>query len=695
LIIKNRMSEFFLELFSEEIPANLQNKVRLDLLQNIKEFLEKEEIKYSGETAAFSIPNRLIIYFQNIPKKIIKKQTEIRGPSISASENALNGFLKSHKITIDKTFTKKTDKGEFYFFKKHSESIESKSILQKNLPRILDKISWKKSMRWAEHELYWGRPLKSILCCFDNSILEFSYHHLTSSNYTYTDKDFEQKTKKFIRFIDYKTFFKSQNIILDNKNREQFIADQLFKKARIENLKIRLNYNLLNEVTNIVEKPNVIKCRFDEKFLEIPDDILVTTMQVYQKYFPTFDSKDNLTNTFFVVADNKDSKGLIKSGNENVVEARLNDAKFFWNKNKNQNLVKGISNLKNLVYFEGLGSYYNKIQRLRKLGALISDELLISKEKVEIASSICKVDLTSDLVNEFPELQGVMGGHFAKSQGFDNDVCQAIREHYLPTGPETKTPKKPYSVTLAMSDKLDILSGFFSINLKPTSSKDPFALRRSAIGLIRLIVENKLEIKLKDIINYSFLLLSEQDVNFDIKSAEQDLHSFISERLRFYMKEKNIRSDIIECSMSNHNTDQIYKTFNKAFILNKLIDKNIGQDIIFSYKRASNILNNEVKKNKLRLSDTTDPGLFKNDSEKKLYKKVQEIRKYFTSLGSGENCEKTLEVLAEAKIEVSNFFEDVIVNDNDESLKKNRLELLQLLCKTFDNYINFSNIESS
>ncbi len=689
------MSEFFLELFSEEIPANLQNKVRLDLLQNIKEFLEKEEIKYSGETAAFSIPNRLIIYFQNIPKKIIKKQTEIRGPSISASENALNGFLKSHKITIDKTFTKKTDKGEFYFFKKHSESIESKSILQKNLPRILDKISWKKSMRWAEHELYWGRPLKSILCCFDNSILEFSYHHLTSSNYTYTDKDFEQKTKKFIRFIDYKTFFKSQNIILDNKNREQFIADQLFKKARIENLKIRLNYNLLNEVTNIVEKPNVIKCRFDEKFLEIPDDILVTTMQVYQKYFPTFDSKDNLTNTFFVVADNKDSKGLIKSGNENVVEARLNDAKFFWNKNKNQNLVKGISNLKNLVYFEGLGSYYNKIQRLRKLGALISDELLISKEKVEIASSICKVDLTSDLVNEFPELQGVMGGHFAKSQGFDNDVCQAIREHYLPTGPETKTPKKPYSVTLAMSDKLDILSGFFSINLKPTSSKDPFALRRSAIGLIRLIVENKLEIKLKDIINYSFLLLSEQDVNFDIKSAEQDLHSFISERLRFYMKEKNIRSDIIECSMSNHNTDQIYKTFNKAFILNKLIDKNIGQDIIFSYKRASNILNNEVKKNKLRLSDTTDPGLFKNDSEKKLYKKVQEIRKYFTSLGSGENCEKTLEVLAEAKIEVSNFFEDVIVNDNDESLKKNRLELLQLLCKTFDNYINFSNIESS
>ncbi len=688
------MPEFFIELFSEEIPANLQNKTRQDLFQNIKEFLEKEEIKYSGEAIAYSIPNRLIIYFQNISKKITKKENEIRGPNINAPEAALNGFLKSYNITIDKTFKKKTDKGEFYFFKKQSESIETKFVLQKNLPRILDKISWKKSMRWADHDLYWGRPLKSILCCFDNKTLEFEYHHLVSSNITFIDKDLEQKTKKFVKFKDYLSFFKSQNIILDNKKREQFIEDQLNRIAKKERLKIRLNFNLLNEVTNIVEKPNVIKCRFDKRFLEIPDDILVTTMQVHQKYFPTFDSRDNLTNNFFLVADNKDIKGLIKKGNENVVEARLNDAKFFWDKNKKQNLVKSISKLKKLSYFEGLGSYFEKIQRLRKLGSLISDELLISKEKVEIASSICKVDLTTDLVNEFPELQGVMGGHFAKSQGFDNDICLAIREHYLPTGPETKTPKKPYSITLAMSDKLDTLSGFFAINLKPTSSKDPFALRRSAIGLIRLIVENKLEIKLKDIISYSFSLFSEQDVNFDNKLASNDLYSFLSDRLRFYMREKNIRSDIIECSMSNYNTDQIYKIFNKAFILNKLIDNNIGQDIIFSYKRASNILNDEVKKNKLELSETTDPGLFKNDSEKKLYKKIQEIRKYFTSLGSGENCEKTLELLAEARAEVSNFFEDVIVNDNDEALKKNRLELLQLLCKTFNNYINFSNIES-
>ena len=689
------MSEFFLELFSEEIPATLQKTARDNLQKNFVDFLKKEEIKFKDSISVLSTPNRLIVYCENISQKIIKAEAEIRGPSVNAPEQALNGFIKSNNITKEETFIRKTDKGEFYFFKKPAQTVETKSILQKNLPKILDEISWKKSMRWGDHDLYWGRPLKSILACFDNKVLEFNYHHLNSSNFTYLDKDFEEKTSKFLSFKTYKEFFKSKGIILDHNKREEFIENQLLKKTKLDRLKLTPNKKLLSEVTNIVEKPNIIKCKFDKKFLKIPKEILVTTMEVHQKYFPTFDNKENLTNVFFVVADNNDPKGLIKLGNERVVEARLNDAQFFWDKNKTKNLVKGISDLKNVNYFEGLGTYFDKTQRLRKLGALISDELLISKEKVEVASSICKVDLVSDLVGEFPELQGVMGGHFAKAQGFDNEICLAISEHYLPIGPETKTPKKPYSVTLALSDKIDTLVGFFTINLKPSSSKDPFALRRSAIGLIRLIIENKLEIKLKDLINYSCVLFAEQDLDFDIKTVQQDLFNFFSERLKFYMKEKKVRSDIIECSINSYSADQIYKIYNKAFILNKLIDKNIGQDVIFSYKRASNILSNEISKNKIELENSTDPGLFKNDFEKKLYKKIQEIRKYFTSLGSREDCKKTLEVLADAKTDVSNFFDNVIVNDEDEAIKKNRLELMQLLCKTFNNYLNFSNIESA
>ncbi len=689
------MSEFFLELFSEEIPATLQKRARDDLQKNFVDFLKKEEIKFKDNVSVLSTPNRLVIYCENISQKIIKAEARIRGPSVNAPEQALNGFIKSNNISKEETFIRKTDKGEFYFYKKPSQTIETKSILQKNLAKILDDISWKKSMRWGDHDLYWGRPLKSILACFDNKVLEFNYHHLNSSNFTYLDKDFEEKTSKFSNFKTYKEFFKSKGIILDHNKREEFIENQLLKKTKLDRLKLTPNKKLLNEVTNIVEKPNIIKCKFDKKFLKIPKEILVTTMEVHQKYFPTFDNKDNLTNVFFVVADNNDTKGLIRLGNERVVEARLNDAQFFWDKNKTKNLVKGISDLKKINYFEGLGTYFDKIQRLRKLGALISDELLISKEKVEVASSICKVDLMSDLVGEFPELQGVMGGHFAKAQGFDSEICLAISQHYLPIGPETKTPKKPYSVALALSDKIDTLVGFFTINLKPSSSKDPFALRRSAIGLIRLIIENKLEIKLKDILNYSCVLFTEQDLNFDIKTVQQNLFNFLSERLKFYMKEKKIRPDIIECSISSYNADQIYKIYNKAFILNKLIDRNIGQDVIFSYKRASNILSNEMTKNRIELENLTDPGLFKNDFEKKLYKKIQEIRKYFTSLGSREDCKKTLEVLADAKTDVSNFFDNVIVNDEDEAIKKNRLELMQLLCKTFNNYLNFSNIESA
>ena len=245
----------------------------------------------------------MIVYCENISQKIIKAEAEIRGPSVNAPEQALNGFIKSNNITKEETFIKKTDKGEFYFFKKPAQTVETKSILQKNLPKILDEIPWKKSMRWGDHDLYWGRPLKSILACFDNKVLEFNYHHLNSSNFTYLDKDFEEKTSKFLSFKTYKEFFKSKGIILDQNKRQEFIENQLLKKTKLDRLKLTPNRKLLSEVTNIVEKPNIIKCKFDKKFLKIPKEILVTTMEVHQKYFPTFDDKENLTNVFFVVAD--------------------------------------------------------------------------------------------------------------------------------------------------------------------------------------------------------------------------------------------------------------------------------------------------------------------------------------------------------------------------------------------------------
>ena len=688
------MAEFFLELFSEEIPPNLQKNARKFFLESFQKLFEEKKLKFK-KSASYSTPNRLIVLFEGLDKEIKEKSEEIRGPNINAQEKALEGFLRSNKITENKIFKKKTEKGEFYFFKKEEKIIRTFDLLEKNIPLILDRLPWKKSMKWADFDMEWGRPLKSILCIFDNKSLPFKFHHLESSNTTFLDKDFEEKKVMFKNFKSYQSYFKKIGTIIDQNSRMKLIENSLKKISERKNLKLDINTKLLNEVVNLVDKPYILSCKFDKKFLEIPKEILIITMQYHQKYFHTLDQKENITNEFFVVANSKDPKGFVKLGNERVVDARLNDARFFWEKNKSQNLIKQISKLKSINYFEGLGSYFDKVQRMRKLGGMISDEMLISKDKVELSTSICKIDLISDIVNEFPELQGIMGGYFATSQGFDKDISLAISEHYLPTGLDSRVSKKPFSITLALTDKLDTLVGFFGINQKPTSSKDPYALRRSALGIIRLILENKKEFKLSDLINYSISLYKDQGFKFNNDNVQKDLSLFLVDRLKFYMKEKDIRYDIIEASINSFSIDNASKIYNKAIALNKFIINSFGKDIIASYKRASNILENELKSKELDLSNTTDPGIFKNDYEKNLYKKIHELRKYFTSINKDEDYQVTLGNLADAKLTINEFFDNVIVNDEDQSIKKNRLELLQMLCKTFDNYINFSNIETT
>ena len=692
--MKNNMSEFFLELFSEEIPANLQSLARESLKKDFVDLFDKENIFFNQEIKTFSTPNRLIFLAKNISKEIVQEAQEIKGPSLNSPETAINGFVKSNKIEQKDLYNKVTDKGDFYFYKKKEKKIKTMLVLENNIPKVLDRLAWKKSMKWGDNSLFWGRPLKSILAVFDQKTINFNFHHLKSSNQTFIEKDFEEKTKKFRSFHQYNLFFKSKKITIDNEKRKKEIENNLFKFAKKQKLMISVNKKLLDEVTDLVEKPNIILCEFDKKFLKIPSEVIKITIQKHQKYFPTIDKKEQLTNKFFVVADNLDVKNFIKNGNERVVEARLNDAEFFWNKNKSQNLVKQVSMLKTMNYFKGLGSYFDKIQRMKKLGGLISDELVISKEKIEISSTICKVDLLSDLVGEFPELQGTLGGYFAESQGFDKEVCLAIKEHYLPVGVDSKIPKKPYSVALSLTDKIDTLVGFFGLNLKPSSSKDPYALRRLAFGLTKIILENKKQFKITDLIGYSCQLYANQSLKFDIKKIQKELSEFLIERLKYFMKEKNIRQDIISSSAQLSNIDNIIETYHKALILNNSLKKETGITVISNYKRAHNILTNEITENNLEVTGSVDPGLLNNEYEKNLYKKIHQIRKDFTNLGQGNDFKSLLESLASSKKEVNEFFNFVIVNDNDKVIKKNRLELLKMFCITFDNYINFSKVES-
>ena len=495
------MADLFIELFSEEIPARLQIDARKKIKEMLEEKLKKKEINYKS-SKSFSTPKRLVFFIEGIPEKIEKKGQIIKGPNIESPEAALNGFIKSNNLNKSDVYKKKIEKGEFYFAKTNSKIIDILKELQIIIPETLQSYSWRKSMKWSTYDLNWARPLKSIISLFDNKVINFNFFHLQSGQLTFIDND--EKVKKISNFKTYLNILKSENIILNQEKRKSLITNKMDSICNAKQLNNYFDDRLIEEVVNLVEKPNVILCKFDEIYLKIPQEVLIVTMQQHQKYFPLFDKKNKLTNLFLLVANMPDKKGYIKIGNQRVIEARLSDAKFFWEKNKNQSLVKQVGKLKNLSFFNELGTFYNRTQRLRKLGGLISDQLNLSKEKIEIASSICKADLVSDLVGEYPELQGVMGKYFAREQGFEEDVSVAISDHYLPIGINSEVPKKPVSIAVSIIDKIDVLVGFFGINEKPTSSKDPFALRRNAIGLLRTIIENKLSIQVKDLINYVF-----------------------------------------------------------------------------------------------------------------------------------------------------------------------------------------------
>ncbi len=688
------MSEFFLELFSEEIPAGLQKNLREKILEDFKDFFEERSIK-SKKSFSLSSPNRVAIVFEGLDKQIKIKPEEIRGPKTTAPDQAIDGFIRSKKIEKKDLYKKKIDKDEFYFYRTKFKILKTHELLTEFIPKILGDYQWKKSMKWGKFDLNWGRPLKSILSIFDKKVISFEFHHLISSNSTFIDKDLEEKKKTFENFRTYKKFFEKQGTIIDQNKRLKIINKNFDKILNKKKLKINENPKLIDEVVNLIDSPYILLCKFDKKFLSIPQEILTLTMQSHQKYFPTLNNKNEITNEFLVIANKKDHKGLIKAGNERVVDARLSDAEFFWNKDKTQNLVKKISELKLMNFFKGLGTYFDKAQRMRKLGGIISDEFLISKEKVELSASICKTDLTSDLVSEFPELQGIMGGYFSKHQGFDKDISLAITEQYLPIGLNSKVPKKPYSVVLSITDKIDTIVGFFGINEKPTSSKDPLALRRTALGIIRTVIENKKDVKINDLLSYSTNLYKDQGYNLNNKDLQKELSNFLKDRFRYYLKEKEIRYDIIEAIVYSFSLNKLYSSFEKARCLNAIINSQIGLDITLSYRRASNILESEMKNNEIEIRNTTDPGIFKTDFEKNLYKKIVEIKKYYSAVNGDENYGKSLSILAEARKEIFDFFDNVKVNEDDESLRKNRLELINMLCKTFQNFINFQLLKAN
>ncbi|MFL2877933.1 MAG: glycine--tRNA ligase subunit beta [Candidatus Pelagibacter sp.] len=682
------MAELLLELYSEEIPPQLQIGARNQLKQFFERSFEEENINYK-ELLIYSSPTRLTLVAEGLAEKIKIESKEIKGPKIGSPEQILQGFIKAKNISQSDLIEKETEKGKFYFIKTAPKNILVEELLISMLPKALASISWKKSMKWSDHNLMWGRPLRSIFALFNGKKILFKFDHLESSDEIVIEQDLDLKNKKVKNFKDYNSLLRSNNIVLDHNEREKIILKKINSTSKSKDYKEILNSKLLEEVVNIVEDPNVLLINFNKEYLKIPQEIIISTLEKHQRYFPIFDSRGRLTNNFFVVANKKDEKKFISIGNKRVVEARLADAKFFWDKDRSKNLIKQIANLKTVTFYEKLGTIYDKTQRIRKIAAMLSDDLNLNKEKIQIAASISKSDLCSELVGEYPELQGVMGKYFALSQGFEEDVADSISDHYLPTGLTSALPKKPFSYSISIVDKIDTLVGFFVIDEKPTSSKDPFALRRAAIGLLRIIIENKLVFKLRDLISYSIRLYGEQGVEIKNKKTEQQVLDFIKERMRNVLKLKNIKPDIIEASISSHAGDNFLDLYKKTLLINKYKNKGIGLNAISSYKRASNILDKSGK----GITGRPDAVLFRKDEEKILHEKINEIRKAFTVKDDNKDYESLLIKLSDTKESTDNFFDNVVVNDENQDIKNNRLELLKMFCNTFDNFIDFSKLE--
>ena len=687
------MSDFFLELYSEEIPHGLQINARKQIHELILKELNENNIKFKGFDI-FSTPKRLVVFIENITLNQKIESQEVKGPKVGCNDQALEGFLKSKDALKEDLIQKSTDKGEFYFVKLPAKTLLTSDILRKKLPSILQTINWKKSMRWSDHDCFWGRPLKSILCLLDNKVLDFSFFHINSSNSTYVNGPFEDKEIKIKNFKDYKKNLEKNKIEIDHKKREQKIRTELEKVLKKNKCTPELNNFLVEEVTNLVETPVILKGKFDPEYLVLPDELLNLTMVNHQRYFPMksiFD--DKLINSFLFVANNFDNKNLITKGNEKVIDARLSDAKFFWDKNKRQNLVKQVTKLNSIVFYQKLGTLYDKTQRIRQLGSVIADSIGANKEDTEIAGSICKSDLVSDLVGEYPELQGIIGSYFAIEQGFSKEISNAIQNHYLPLGPSGKVPKEKISIAVAIADKIDTLVGFFGIDEKPTSSKDPFALRRACLGVLRLITENKVSLSLKEILNNSKNLYLTQNYQLTNEKVIEDLFQFFIERFKINLKDKGARLDVTNSILENNRSDDFYLIMKNINELSKCLKKSQGQDAISIYKRSKNILDQSNQEEEF--FGNPDNVLFQHPSEDEMLIKLNEARDYFTTPSRLRDNEKTITLLSELKPMTDNFFDNVKVNDDNQQVRKNRLELLTLLCKTFEKFTDFSKLDGS
>jgi glycyl-tRNA synthetase beta chain len=690
------MPDLLLELLSEEIPARMQARAAEDLRKLVTDRLVAEGLTYEG-AKAFVTPQRLTLAVYGIPARQPDIKEEKKGPRVGAPENAVAGFLKSAGLkSISEAKVQPDKKGDFYIAVIDRPGRNAIDVIEDVLQATIATFPWPKSMRWGAQSatpgsLSWVRPLHSIVATFgpeteEPAVVPLEFDIIMSGDETRGHRFMAPAPIKVRRFDDYVDKLEKAKVVLDPARRADTIRTDAKNLAFAQGFELVEDDGLLAEVAGLVEWPVTLMGSFEQAFLSIPEEIIRATIRNNQKCFVLRDPQTaKLVNKFILVANEEaiDGGKAIVAGNERVIRARLSDAKFFYETDLKTRLEDRLPRFEHIVFHEKLGTQAERIARITALAGELAPLVGADVAKAERAAQLCKTDLLTEVVGEFPELQGLMGRYYAEAQNEDEAVAHACEDHYKPKGPDDLVPADPVSVAVALADKIDTLVGFWTIDEKPTGSKDPYALRRAALGVIRIAIDNKLRVPLKDV----FLKASKKF------SAGSDLLAFFADRLKVQLREQGARHDLVDAVFSLSGQDDLLMVVRRVEALGKFLDSDDGKNLLAGYKRATNIIRIEEKKDKREYTDAPDVKRYQLPEEKALAEAIDVVKKEASAAVGKEDFAAAMRAMAKLRPRVDAFFDKVTVNVDDKSLRENRLKLLNEIREATRAVADFSKIE--
>ena len=696
------MPNLLIELFSEEIPARMQRRAAEDLKKLITNGMVDAGLTYAG-AAAISTPRRLTLAVEDVLSESPTVREERKGPRVDAPEKAIEGFLRGAGLSKDQLEVRDEKKGQVYFATIEKPGRPAAAIIAEVLEHAIRNFPWPKSMRWGAGSLRWVRPLHSIICVLsddvDATVVPVNIDGIESGNQTMGHRFMSSGAPITVSgFDDYAASLKKEHVILDPEERAQMIWQDATNIAFASGLEVVEDAGLLAEVSGLVEWPVVLMGEIDQEFLELPPEVLQTSMREHQKFFSVRDTESGKITRFITVANREtaDEGATILAGNQKVLSARLADAKFFWENDlrvaQNDGLTAWTARLENVTFHNKLGSQKDRIDRIVDLAGDLSIATSADAGLAQQAAGIAKADLSSEMVYEFPELQGLMGRYYAEAAGVEQEVANACEQHWQPLGPSDDVPTEDVSATVALADKLDTLCGFWAIDEKPTGSKDPFALRRAALGIIRLVLENQIRLPL---LNTAVEHMARFANVENASAVATDLLGFFHDRLKVYLRDRGIRHDVIDACVAMDGNDDIALLAKRAEALSEFLASEDGENLVQGFRRANNILTQAEEKDGVEYSFGADVKFAQTDEERALFGALETQGPKIDAAMQAEDFAAAMGAMAALRAPVDAFFEAVQVNSENEIVRRNRLNLLSQVRNTCARVADLGRIEAA